>query len=198
MAVDEKANNQKEEEKNSGDELQTPQPEQSEKELLTQKIEELEKQTAQLKDQLLRKAAEFENYKQRSRNDYMALTKYAGESTITLLLPTLDDFSRSLKSGKEKLEQDPFYKGVEMIYTKFVKTLEGQGLKTLDCAGKEFKVEFHDALMQVQRADIPPHTIIEEVEKGYELNGKVIRHAKVVVSAAPEVEQPDATKESNN
>ncbi len=157
----------------------------SEIDLLNEKIGDLEKQTAQFKDQLLRKAAEFDNYKRRTENDFAALTKFAGENIISQLLPVLDDFNRSLKSVKEKRENDSFTKGIELIYAKLLKVLEAQGLKTMDVVGKEFSVDLHDALMQMPRADVPPHTILEEVDKGYMLFDKVIRHAKVVVSATP-------------
>jgi Molecular chaperone GrpE (heat shock protein) len=157
----------------------------SEVDLLNEKIGDLEKQAAQLKDQLLRKAAEFDNYKRRTENDFAALTKFAGENIISQLLPVLDDFNRSLKSVKEKRENDSFTKGIELIYAKLFKVLEAQGLKTMDVVGKEFSVDLHDALMQMPRADVPPHTILEEVDKGYMLFDKVIRHAKVVVSTTP-------------
>ncbi len=174
-----------------------PAPQQSQEEFqpkaeLNQKIGEMEQQIALLKDQLLRKAAEFENYKRRTENDFSMFTKFASENVITQLLPVLDDFNRSLKSGKSKMalqaaekpENDPLYKGVELIYQKFIKLLEAQGLKVMDVVGKEFDVNFHDALLQIPRGDVPPHTIIEEVAPGYLLFDKVIRHAKVVVSAA--------------
>lgn len=160
----------------------------SELEILAEKVTELEKQSAQYKDQLLRKAAEFENYKRRSEAEMLNFTKYASENVITQLLPVLDDLSRSLKSGKETHADNPFYKGVEMIYAKFLKVLEAQGLKTMETVGKEFNVEYHDALMQLPKADVPPHTILEEVEKGYILFDKVIRHAKVIVSSPVEEE----------
>jgi molecular chaperone GrpE len=166
----------------------------SEVELLNEKIGELEKQAAQLKDQVLRKAAEFDNYKRRTENDFAALAKFAGESIITQLLPVLDDFNRSLKSVKEKTENDSFIKGIELIYAKFLKVLEAQGLKTMDVLGKEFSVDLHDALMQMPRSDVPPHTVLEEVEKGYLLFDKVIRHAKVVVSTTPAEEPAQQTK----
>lgn len=173
---------------------------------LNQKIVELEQQVALLKDQLLRKAAEFENYKRRTENDFAAFTKFASENIISQLLPVLDDFNRSLKSGKskmapqaaEKSENDPLYKGVEMIYQKFMKLLEAQGLKTMDVVGKEFDVNFHDALLQVPRSDVAPHTVVEEVAPGYLLFDKVIRHAKVIVSAdgaGTAQPQPKATEE---
>ena len=160
----------------------------SEIDILKEKIAELEKQSAQYKDQLLRKAAEFDNYRRRTETEMLNFTKFASENVITQLLPILDDLSRSLKSGKEKLDNDPFYKGVELISSKCLKILEAQGLKAMETVGKEFNVDYHDALMQLPKADVPPHTIIEEVEKGYLLFDKVIRHAKVIVSSPVEEE----------
>lgn len=162
--------------------------EKTEVELLSDKIAELEKQSAAYKDQWLRKAAEFDNYKRRTEADALNIAKFASGNVITQLLPILDDLSRSLKSGKEKLESDPFYKGVELISMKFLKILETQGLKTMETLGKEFNVDYHDALMQVPKSDVPPHTILEEIEKGYLLFDKVIRHAKVIVSSPVEEE----------
>lgn len=147
------------------------------------RVTELEKQAASLKDQLLRKAAEFDNYKRRTEGEFAALSRFAAENLITQLLPVLDDLQRTVRSAKENPGSDALLKGAELVLAKFLKTLEGQGLKALDAAGKEFNVDYHDALMQVPRADVPPHTIVEEVEKGYQLFDKVIRHAKVIVAA---------------
>ncbi|MFA6457173.1 MAG: nucleotide exchange factor GrpE [Bacteroidota bacterium] len=140
---------------------------------------------ASLKDQLLRKAAEFENYKRRTEMNSLNVAKYASENIILGLLPIIDDLSRSLKSGKEKSGDDPFYKGIELIFNKFNKLLESQGVKAIESVGKEFNVDFHDVMMQVPRTDVAPHVIIEEIEKGYFLYDKVIRHAKVVVATSP-------------
>ena len=153
-----------------------------EAEALAAKCAEYEQQVAQLKDQLLRKAAEFDNYKRRTENDFLTFTKYASETVIVQLLPVLDDFHRSLKTSKTSAADDSFIKGIEMIAAKFMKVLQAQGLTPIDCVGKEFNVDFHDALLQVPRSDVPPHTIVEEVEKGYQLHDKVIRHAKVIVA----------------
>jgi molecular chaperone GrpE len=168
----------------------------SDNEAMAAKAAECEQQVAQLKDQLLRKAAEFDNYKRRTENDLMAFTKYASENVIVQLLPVLDDLQRSLKTGKSAGADDPFYKGIEMIAAKLLKVLQAQGLKPLDCVGKEFSVDFHDALLQIPRSDVPPHTIVEEVEKGYQLHDKVIRHAKVIVSQEMpnETDQPTASE----
>jgi len=156
--------------------------------LLNDKCAELEKQAALYKDQLFRKAAEFENYKRRTESETMNFMKFAGENIITQLIPVLDDLTRSLSSGKEKYENDPLYKGIELINAKFSKILESQGLKKMETVGSMFNVDFHDALMQVPREDVPSHTIVEEVETGYLLFDKVIRHAKVIVSISAEEE----------
>jgi molecular chaperone GrpE len=185
------------EQEQAAGEAQQPSQEKSEATLLNEKVAELEKLSTQLKDQLLRKAAEFDNYKRRTENDFASLTKFAAENIITQLVPVLDEFNRSLKSIKEKAENDSLYKGIELIYAKFLKVLEAQGLKTMDVVGKEFNVDVHDALMQMPRADVPPHTVLEEVEKGYLLFDKVIRHAKVVVSAAPAEEPVQQAKTEN-
>jgi molecular chaperone GrpE len=153
---------------------------------LRSKLAEAEKATERFKDQLLRKAAEFENYRRRSDAEYAALIKSANENLLLGLLPVLDDFARSLKAGKDQKEYDSFYRGVELIHSKLTRILESEGLKAFESTGKPFDVEYHDALLQIPRADVPPHTVIEEVERGYMLHDRVLRHARVVVSIAPE------------
>jgi molecular chaperone GrpE len=158
-------------------------------------MEDLQKQVDQYKDLLLRKAAEFDNYKRRIESETTNILKYATESLVEDLLPVLDDFERSLKHSKEIKGNDALVKGIELIYQKLVKVLEGRGVKPFDTVGKEFNVEYHDALMQIPRSDVPHHTILEEVEKGYTLNDKVIRHAKVVVSSTPD-EEPSGSDQT--
>ncbi|MEK6755998.1 MAG: nucleotide exchange factor GrpE [Bacteroidota bacterium] len=152
---------------------------------LAQKLAEAEKQIEYYKDLFLRKAAEFDNYKRRAENDAVSMIKYARAEMITNLLPILDDFERSMKLSKDRRESEAFLKGIELIYQKLLKFLEAQGVRPLETLGKEFDVEFHDALLQVPRNDVPPHTVIEEVEKGYTLDDRILRHAKVIVSTAP-------------
>jgi molecular chaperone GrpE len=161
-------------------------------EVLEQKLEELRRTADQYRDQLLRKAAEFENYRRRSEADFANIIRNANESLVSSLLPILDDLARSLKAGGEKKDFDSFFRGIEMISAKLLKTLENQGLNAFDSVGKPFDVAFHDALMLVPRADVPPHTVVEEVERGYKFNERVLRHARVVVSAAPGEDDADA------
>lgn len=145
-----------------------------------------------LRDQLLRKAAEFENYKRRSEADFGSIIKNANESLLLALLPVLDDFGRSLGAGRDALNHEALLSGVELIRTKFLKILEKQGVVPFESAGKPFDVDYHDALLQVPRSDMPPHTVIQEVEPGYMLHDKVLRHAKVIVSTAPaQSEEPN-------
>jgi len=161
-------------------------------------IEELQKQVDQYKDMLLRKAAEFDNFKRRIENETTNIVRFATESLIDDLLPVLDDFERSLKHSKESKEFNALVKGVEMIYLKLVKVLEGRGVKAFDTVGKAFSVDYHDALMQMPSKDLPPHTVIEEIEKGYMLNDRVIRHAKVVVSSVPPEEQSETQQSESS
>lgn len=168
-----------EKEKEKAAENQAPQETEQEKR------EEAQKQAEYYKDLFLRKAAEFENFKRRSEAESVSIVKFANEDLLLAILPVIDDLERSLKQGKDRGESGAFYKGVELIHQKMLKILEGQGVKPFETVGKEFNVEFHDALLQVPKDGVPPHTVIEEVEKGYLYHEKVLRHAKVIVSSAP-------------
>lgn len=145
----------------------------------------LEQQLSQLKDLLLRRSAEFENYKRRVEQESLTTLRMANEGLVLAILPIMDDLERSLKAGKSSNDPAAFYRGVELIAQKLLKVLESQGVRAFESAGQPFDVHRHDALLQVPKADVAPQTILEEVERGYEMHDKVIRHAKVVVSAPP-------------
>lgn len=148
-----------------------------------EKIASLEKQLNEFKELALRKAAEFENYKRRTENDQLNLIKYAAESLIIKLLPTIDDLERSLTHMSEETDVQKIKEGIQLIYNKFLKTLEDQGVKKIEAVGKPFNVEFHEALMQKPDDSVPPHTVLDELETGYMYKDRVIRHSKVVVSS---------------
>lgn len=156
---------------------------------LKEKIEALEKERDDMRDKYLRKAAEFENYKRRAEQEFASFGKYANEQLIVDLLPIIDDFERSLHVSKDRREFGPFYKGIELIYKKFTKLLESKGVKPIEAEGKPFDVDLHDALMLVPKDNIEPNTVLEEVEKGYLYNDRVIRHAKVVVAKGQESDE---------
>lgn len=149
---------------------------------LEQQINEREKKIKDLQDSFLRKVAEFENYKRRTENDQFNLIKYAAESFILKVLPIYDDLKRSVNHLSEETNFSSIKEGLELILNKFTKTLEEQGIKQIEAVGKEFNVEFHEALLQQPSNEFPDHTVIQEVEAGYLYKDKVIRHAKVIVS----------------
>lgn len=153
---------------------------------LRTRCDELQRAADQARDQLLRKAAEFENYKRRTDAEMLGIIRNATERLVGELLPVLDDFDRSLRAGREARDFDAFFRGVELIQAKLLKTLEAQGLASFPSAGRPFTVEEHDALLVIPRTDVPPNTVVEEIERGYRFNDRVLRHAKVVVSGASE------------
>ncbi len=154
-----------------------------ENKLLKEKILELEKQNAELKDTLLRKVAEFENYKRRNENEQINLIKYAAEPFIKSILTVYDDFERSLNHIDDANNFEATKKGLQLVFENFNKILESHGVKKIDAKGQAFDVHLHEALMQQQVDGVEPHTILDVIEPGYMFKDKVIRHAKVIVSA---------------
>ena len=145
-----------------------------------EQLAEAQKQLAELKDQYLRKAAEFENYRKRTLKEKAELVLNGGEKTISAILPVLDDFERAIADKSE----DPkvIKEGVQMIFNKFIKTLEGLGVKKIETTDKDFDVDFHEAIAMVPgMGDDKKGKVIDCVQTGYTLNDKVIRHAKVAV-----------------
>jgi molecular chaperone GrpE len=163
-----------------------------------EKIDELESEINQLQDRLLRKAAEFENYKRRTENDQLNLLTYAAESFIVNLLPILDDLERTMKHIDDDDNDDAVKEGIKLLYNKFNNILDAQGVKKIDSVGKTFNVDYHDALMQQKDESVPAHTILEEIETGYLYKDKVIRHAKVIVNEESSVDLPEDANEENN
>jgi len=138
-----------------------------------------EEKFAQLNDKHLRLFAEFENFKKRTAKERMDLYKTAGESILTALLPVLDDFERSIKANQKQEDE-----GVVLIYNKLRSILETKGLKAMeDPIGQELNTDYHEAITNIPApSDDMKGKIIDVVEKGYFLNEKVIRYAKVVVA----------------
>jgi molecular chaperone GrpE len=155
------------------------------------KISELEEKVKLLQDALLRKAAEFENYKRRSENDQLNLIKYAAEPFIISVLSVYDDLERSLNHINDDKSFESLQKGLELVSDKFSKILNQFGIKKIDAKGKPFDVENHEALMQQPSNNFPPHTVIDVIEPGYIYKDKVIRHAKVIVSSELNIEDVD-------
>ena len=136
-------------------------------------------------DRLLRLQAEFDNYKKRLEKEKLDFVRFASEGIIIEILKIVDDFERAVEAGKSKHDFDVLYKGVEMIYKDIKEFLKRNGVEEIGAKGKPFNPHEHEAMMQEERDDHPEDHVVEEFQKGYILNGRVIRPSKVKVSKKP-------------
>lgn len=143
-------------------------------------VETLKQENEKLKDQLLRQMAEFDNYKKRTLKEKAELILNGGDRTVVAILPVLDDFERALADKSE--DPKAIKEGVQMIYHKFIKSLETLGVKKIETEGKDFDVDFHEAVAMVPgMGDDKKGKVIDCMQTGYMMNERVIRHAKVAV-----------------
>ncbi len=152
------------------------------------KIEELTGQNAALNDKYLRLMAEFDNYKRRSAKDYERLIEAANERLIKDIIEVRENFERAFKSNDQG---EKFFQGMKLNYAKLNSILQKHGLEVYAEPGHEFDPELHDALMRAPHETIPDSHITDVHERGYKLKGKIIKHAKVVVSSG----KPEKIKE---
>ncbi|MBI9035656.1 MAG: nucleotide exchange factor GrpE [Bacteroidales bacterium] len=148
------------------------------------KIEELENTIKELNDKHLRLYSEFDNFRKRTLKEKMELSKTASAKIITELLSVWDDFERAQQHMDDSQDLDSFKEGINLIASKFHNTLKLQGLEEIESTSKTFDVDEHEAI-----TNIPAPTedlkgkVVDTVQKGYKLNGKIIRYAKVVVGS---------------
>lgn len=156
--------------------------ENSEKAVEEQTVNALEQEIQELRDKYLRLFAEFDNFKKRSLKEKIEMSKTAGQEVIQTLLPVLDDFDRARKVALNPENQDSFSEGVDLVYNKLYSTLQQHGLKEMEIEDGEFDPELHDAITDIE-VDDPrlKGKIVDVIEKGYFLNDRIIRHAKVIV-----------------
>lgn len=139
-----------------------------------------EEELKNLKDKYLRAAAEFDNFKKRTRKEKAELIQNGSEKAVCAILPVLDDFERALSNTTD--DAKAMKEGMQLIFNKFTKTLESLGVKKIETDGKDFDVDFHEAVAMVPgMGDDKKGKVIDCVQAGYQLNDKVIRHAKVAV-----------------
>ncbi|MCK9160564.1 MAG: nucleotide exchange factor GrpE [Bacteroidaceae bacterium] len=147
---------------------------------LQKKLDETEKAVKDEQDKHLRLAAEFDNYRKRTLKEKTELILNGGAKTLEDVLPIIDDFERALKSAKNDTEMKK--DGIELIYNKFIKVLDQNGVKAIDTEDKELDTEYHEAIAMIPApSEDKKGKIIDCVQKGYTMNNKVLRHAKVVV-----------------
>jgi molecular chaperone GrpE len=139
---------------------------------------------AELKDKYLRLYADFENFRRRTAKEKLEMISAASADTVKLILPIVDDFERAKVSFDSSTEIEALKEGVDLIYTKLYKALESKGLKAMESKGADFDAEIHESIAQFPApSEDLKGKVIDEIEKGYYLNDKVIRYAKVIVGA---------------
>lgn len=145
-----------------------------------EQLEAAKKEVEQYKDKYLRAVAEFDNYRKRTLKEKAELLLNGSEKAVCAFLPILDDFERAIADKTEDV--NAIKKGVQIIFNKFNKTLESLGVRKIETEGKDFDVDFHEAVAMVPgMGDDKKGKVIDCVQTGYQLNDKVIRHAKVAV-----------------
>ena len=145
-------------------------------------LEKAQAEIAELKNQLLYKVAEFENYRKRTLKERAELILNGGEKFITSILPILDDMERAIENGAKTDDPEVLREGMTLIHQKFMKTLEAQGVSKIDTENADFDTDVHEAVAMVPgMGDDKKGKVIDCLQQGYKLNDKVIRHAKVAV-----------------
>jgi molecular chaperone GrpE len=173
---------------NSDDTSQVPEEEKNESALdAGSELEIAKAEASDWRDKYLRKLAEFDNFRKRSRQELASLRDMAAEDIILSVLPIVDDFDRLLKSTDHSAD-DPYDRAVEMIYGKVKTFLDSRGVVKFECVGKPFDPALHDAMLMQPTPDFPAGTVLAVMTPGYKMGDRVIRHAQVIVSGEPERE----------
>lgn len=159
-----------------------PQAEASDAAVQGSELEELRKQSEENYQRYLRAQADFDNFRRRARQEKEDFAKYASLKLIEQFLPIIDNFERALNSSKETKDFDALVKGLDMTFRQMDQVLSQEGVKAIDSVGQPFNPELHQAVMQVETDEYEEGIVVEELQKGYMLKDKVIRHAMVKVS----------------
>lgn len=169
-------------------------------EVLKQELEALQEERDELNDRLLRKTAEFENFRRRMDREKKRRHEAGKETVIELMLEVLDDFERSLDAAQDLEDSEDVESayeslkgGVEMVFRKFQDQLQSLGVEPIEAKGKPFDEQYHEAMMRQPSDEAEPGTVLQEIRKGYTMGDRVIRHSRVVVAAEPS----DDNEESN-
>lgn len=154
----------------------------TEVERLQAAVEELKAEVQDYKDQYLRKHADFENFRKRMLREKEESIRYANTALLKDIIGVIDDFERAIGSAQESKDFDSFLSGIQLIEKQFVSMLENNwGLKRMETVGEEFDPQRHEALMMEENPECDTETVLEDYQRGYSLNDRVIRHAKVKV-----------------
>jgi molecular chaperone GrpE len=158
----------------------------AERDQLAQERDQLAREKAELQELLLRRQAEFDNFRKRAERERMEFAEYASMEAVRALLPTLDDLERALKAAETTEAADKeFVKGVELVYQRMMESLKKLGLERIPSRDQKFDPHVHHAVKMVQNDELDDHTILDEYQAGYNFKGKLLRPAMVEVSVKP-------------
>jgi molecular chaperone GrpE len=146
-----------------------------------EQLKEVTEKLADFQDRYLRLSAEFDNYRKRTLKERIELIKTAGEDILKDLLPVIDDFDRAISVINSSDSTSAIMEGTHLIYNKFKSILEVKGLSEINPVGADFDPDIHEAIAKIKGTDEQTGKIIDIIQKGYSLNGKIIRHPKVVI-----------------
>ena len=152
------------------------------KEKLVEELEKTKKEAAENYDKYLRVTADLENFKKRAIKERADAINYGNERLIKDILPIVDSLERALDHAYNSEDFDAFVEGLKLIYDKILVSLKKHGVERIDAAGKDFDPNFHEAMSQVETEEFEDNKIVEEFEKGYLLNGRLLRPVKVSIS----------------
>ncbi len=150
--------------------------------ILDVQISKLTEEKAQIHDQLLRTMADFQNFRKRTQQEQGMIRQYATESLIMTLLPVMDNFERTVVAAEKGAPVESLITGVKATEKQFRFIIEAQGVTKIQCVGQPYDSDLHEAIGTVDSSDHPSETVVEEVEPGYKMGDKVIRHSKVRVA----------------
>lgn len=154
----------------------------SDMEALQDEIEKLQTSAKDAHDKYVRTLADFDNFRKRQREETSRACDFARIEVISALLPIIDNFERSVQAAEEQHSYDALVEGVSLTLRQLNDMLTKQGVEPIESVGQEFNPELHEALMRVETDEYPENTIVDELEKGYTLNGKTLRPARVRVA----------------
>lgn len=185
QVVDEQEEKVENEELNNNVEGQQEAEEMQEEELTEEQkiIEQLEKEKEELNNRLLRVHADYDNFRRRTREEKERDAKYRSQNLVEEILPVLDNFERALNVETTNDESKSILQGMDMIYRQLLEALKKEGVSVIEAVGKPFDPNYHQAVMQVEEDGYESNTVVEELQKGYMLNDRVIRPSMVKVNS---------------
>ena len=155
---------------------------------LKKSLEEKDEANKVLQEKMLYLQAEFENFKRLKNKEKQDILKFGNETLIKELLPVLDNLERALSHASNAEDLKSIHEGVKIIANEFVRVLERAGVEKVEALGKKFDPNFHEAFLQEEKDDVEPETVVTEMQKGYILNGRLIRPSMVTISKKPEIQ----------